>query len=113
MEIRTNDYRVWYEPSENTIFLKGIMRLNKQLESQPIIDYIIDIALKNRAISIDIQELKSLNCSGINMLSKVLILLRNKGDISVVMRGSNQISWQFNALNNLQSLMPKVLLEMI
>ncbi|MEE3716253.1 hypothetical protein V2H45_05790 [Tumidithrix elongata RA019] len=112
MEITTQDYCVWYDREKDTTFLKGFIRLNGELEYKPIKNLLVDIAVQNGAISIDLQELEFLNSSGINMLSMVVLALRKKGDIRVILRGSSQVLWQTKSLKNLQRLMPDLQLEM-
>ena len=62
------------------------------------------------SLTIDLRELKFLNSSGINMMTKFVI---NVGDIKaldleLVVIGSKKIAWQDKLLKNLRRLMPTI-----
>ena len=55
--------------------------------------------------------LEFLNSSGISILSKFVISVRKKKNISITVKGSNSIPCQGKYLKNLQRLMPNLKLE--
>ncbi|MEL0588976.1 MAG: hypothetical protein U1O81_07445 [Planktothrix rubescens PR223] len=59
-------------------------------------------------ITINLQELEFLNSSGINMLSKFVIEVRNKKETKLKVLASKKISWQGKSLKNLTKLMPSL-----
>jgi hypothetical protein len=62
-------------------------------------------------ITLNLQKLEFLNSSGINVLSKFVIKVRQKGTMQMVVQGSKTIPWQGKSLKNLQRLMPSLQLE--
>ncbi|CAN1210799.1 STAS domain-containing protein [Tumidithrix helvetica PCC 7403] len=113
MEIKAEGYCVWYDSEKDTVFFKGFIRLNGEEEYRPMKNLLIDLALQNEKIALDLQELEFLNSSGINMLSMVVLTLRKQGGIHALLKGSAQVLWQTKSLKNLQRLMPTLQIEMI
>lgn len=112
MEIKTKDYRVWYEPEQATVFFKGFLRLDGMEAYQPVINLMNEAAENSSIVTLDLQELEFLNSSGISMMSMFVVSLRNKGNVQLALRGSNQVLWQTKSLKNLQRLMPSIALEL-
>jgi hypothetical protein len=108
-EIAAEDYRVGYAPESGEVSFHGTLRLNGTEEYAPIID-LLDTAANssNEKLSLNLQALDFLNSSGINMLSKFVIKMRQRGDLQIIVRGSRQIPWQGKSLKNLQRLMPSL-----
>ncbi len=112
MEIKTTDYSIHYDSATATAICQGSLRLNGTEEYAPIANLLH--ALANQASSViilDLQELEFLNSSGINVLAKFTIEVRQKGNIEMTIRGSKSIPWQGKSLKNLQRLMPSLNLE--
>jgi hypothetical protein len=112
MEVKGDDYKVWYDPSEFTIYCQGSLRLAGTEEYAPIVqilEYVIDQAPQN--IALNLCQLEFLNSSGINVLSKFVIKVRQKEKIKITVKGSDIIPWQGKSLKNLQRLMPALKLE--
>ncbi len=113
MEIETPDYKVWYEEAEHTVRCKGSFRLNGVDEYSPIIQLLNSVAdQRPPEITLDLRELQFLNSSGINILSKFVISVRQKANIGLKVLGSKNIPWQGKSLQNLQKLMPTLKLEL-
>ncbi|AFY68443.1 hypothetical protein Pse7367_0126 [Thalassoporum mexicanum PCC 7367] len=111
-EIKTDDYRVVYELDDNTIAWMGTLRLNGMEEYRPIIDFLNAIAADAPSqIVLDMTELEFLNSSGINVLSRFVINIRQQKTIAMVVKGSKRIPWQGKSLKNLQRLMPSLELQ--
>ncbi|MBD2189551.1 slr1659 superfamily regulator [Pseudanabaena mucicola] len=112
MEVIGDDYRVWYESSDTSIYCQGSLRLAGTEEYAPIVNLLEDIIAQNpEKICLNLCELEFLNSSGINVLSKFVIKVRQKESISITVRGSENIPWQGKSLKNLQRLMPALKLE--
>jgi hypothetical protein len=71
-------------------------------------------------ITLDLRKLEFLNSSGINVLSKFIIKVRqhrerqakeNQPETNMVVYGSQTIPWQSKSIKNLQRLMPSLELE--
>ncbi len=111
MEIKTDDYAVWYEPETSTVFFRGFLRLEGMEEYRPIMDLLLDVLAQSPTLIINLRELEFLNSSGISMLSMFVVKVRQKGDAVLVFQGSEQVLWQAKSLKNLQRLMPSLQLE--
>lgn len=107
MEIKTNDFHAWSEGTE--IHLEGTMRLAGSEAYAPI--YALMIEVLNRAapsVTMDLSSLEYLNSSGINMIAKFTIEVRKRENVHMIIRGSDQISWQRKSLRNLKKLLPEL-----
>ncbi len=111
MEIRTNDYTVTYDPDSATVVIRGFLRLEGVDGYQPVMDLLLTAAETAETCIVDLQELEFLNSSGISMLSMFVVKIRQRGNIHLTFRGSDQILWQTKSLKNLQRLMPSLNLE--
>lgn len=113
MEISNEDYKVYNEEETETVFFEGSLRLGGPEEYQPIADFLEDVAdkLAPGTMTINLEKLEFLNSSGISMLSKFTIWVRQKKNIKLVVQGSKKIPWQAKSLKNLQRLMRSVALE--
>jgi hypothetical protein len=113
-EIETNDYKVWYDEPEKTVRCKGSFRLNGVEEYAPIIQLLNYVADQQPpTLTLDLRELQFLNSSGINVISKFVISVRQRGNIALAVQGSKRIPWQGKSLQNLQKLMPKLQLSYV
>ncbi|HEY9703876.1 MAG TPA: STAS domain-containing protein, partial [Allocoleopsis sp.] len=102
MEIKTEEYVITYETDTNTVICQGSLRLSGMDEYTPMVELlnnIVDSGVKN--ITLNLKELEFLNSSGINVLSKFVIKVRQQGSITMVVVGSNNIPWQGKSLKNL------------
>lgn len=112
MQITGEDYQIDYYSDTVTVNCQGTLRLNGMEEYAPIIDLLDNIiSQENSIVQLDLRQLEFLNSSGINMLSKFIIKVRQKKSVQVIIRGSQQILWQGKSLRNLQRLMPTLQLE--
>lgn len=114
MEIKTDDYQVFYNPTTTTFVCQGSLRLNGVEEYSPILDLLNNsIEQEPSKFTLNLQELKFLNSSGISMLSQFIINVRKKKNIQMIVVGSKDVPWQGKSLKNLQRLMPSLSLEII
>jgi hypothetical protein len=113
MEIKTEDYSICYDPVTETVSCQGSLRLSGLEEYAPIIEFLNELADREPLmITLDLRKLEFLNSSGINVLSKFVIKVRQKGTIQLRVKGSKTILWQGKSLKNLQRLMPNLQLEL-
>ena len=113
MEIKTEDYSIWYDTTTSTVNCQGSLRLSGMDEYAPIVQLLNDVAEEEPPIiTLNLRELEFLNSSGISMLSKFVIKVRQKKTIQIVVIGSKGIPWQGKSLKNLQRLMPSLTLEL-
>lgn len=137
IEIAGDDYRISYEPSTHCVAFRGVLRLygtdgyvslNEFRRSQPssrpqksyddkrgyssimkLLEAVIQQAPDT--IVLDLRELQFLNSSGINVLSKFVIMIRHDETIALTLLGNRKLSWQTNVLKNLNALMPDLNLQ--
>ena len=112
MEIKNEDYHISYNYETTTINCKGSLRLGGITDYLPVVelfDQVLD--MEPSLITFNIRQLQFLNSSGINVLSKFVIRVRQKKNVQMVVQGSKQIPWQGKSLKNLKRLMPSLQLE--
>jgi len=106
-EIRTNDYHIWYDPKTKRVIFQGSLRLSGMEEYEPIVKLLNAVLERDKPnIILNLQRLDFLNSSGISMLSKFVINVRQQGKIAMIIEGSQTIPWQGKSLKNLLRLMP-------
>jgi hypothetical protein len=112
MEIKGEDYSIVGDTINASVTFHGALRLRGMREYAPIMHLMDDVAAAAvDAITLNLQDLRFLNSSGINMLFRFVIQVRDQATCQVVVRGSAQVPWQTKSLENLQRLMPSLQLE--
>lgn len=112
-EIQAQDYNVEYNPDTQTVTFRGELQLNGMDEYAPIIALLDDaVEREPSTLKLDLRELEFLNSSGINMLLRLTIKVRDRTNINFIVLGSEQVSWQSRSLNTLKRLMPRLELEL-
>ncbi len=107
MEIKGQDYHVTYDLDTATVIFRGTLRLRGAGEYAPIVQLLDDVvASAPETVTLNLGELRFLNSSGINVLFRFVIKMREQGISQLIVRGSTQIPWQSKSLKNLQRLMP-------
>ncbi len=113
MEIKTEDYHISYDTETTTINYEGILRLSGMDEYAPIVQLFNQVLDQEPSlVTFNLRQLQFLNSSGINVLSKFVIKVRQKKTIRMVIKGSKKILWQGKSLKNLQRLMPNLQLDL-
>lgn len=118
MEIKTDTYLVKYDETSNTILCEGTLRLSGMEEYTPVVDLLNAVVDKSPPlVLLDLRKLEFLNSSGINVLSKFIIKVRQhkerqlkekQTEMEMVVWGSSEIPWQNKSIKNLQRLMPSL-----
>lgn len=119
MEIKDKEYNVTYDPATAMVVFIGELGLMGMGEYPPIGDLLdqalADVSAPERStaaqLTLDLQRLKYLNSSGINVISKFVIKVRRAGGMALLIKGSKTIPWQEKSLVNLKRLMPEMMLE--
>lgn len=107
MQIATEGYQISYNNQAETVIFSGSLRLNGLNEYTPVIDLLNSAANSQpTALTLDLRQLEFLNSSGINVLSKFVITVRQRGNLPLIVQGNKKIPWQGKSLPNLQRLMP-------
>lgn len=111
VEIINDDYAVQFNSETHTVVCSGTFRLTGS-EYADITDILNTAAdEKSEILNIDLTELKFLNSSGINTLSKFIIRLRKHKTAQVNVKGNSEFAWQKKSLANFQKLLPGLNLE--
>ncbi|MBN2752438.1 MAG: hypothetical protein JXQ84_06985 [Rhodospirillaceae bacterium] len=105
------NYSVKCTDEPHTVTIEGTLRLNGIAEYAPIVALLSNAAEDAAALTIDLSGLEFLNSSGIAVLSKFVIEMRNRGDFALTIIGSVAVPWQGRSLQNLKRLMPTLGLE--
>ena len=112
MEITHDEYQVQYDETSGTITCQGSFRLRGGEEYKPILELLIQAAdAKPETLILDVRELRFLNSSGINTLSKFILQVRKNKASQVLIQGSSQYPWQQKSLINFQRLLPGLKME--
>jgi hypothetical protein len=107
MELKTDDYRVWYESTTATVKFQGLLRESGIPDYKPLEQLLEEVlAQELPKITMNLQELQFLNSSGVSILSRFVIGVRKKKTIELVVKGAKGIPWQRKLLGNWQRLMP-------
>jgi hypothetical protein len=113
MDIQTKDYSIEYDRATQTVTCCGSFRIGQMEEYAPIVDLLNEVTDSSpNMITLDLRKLEFLNSSGINIISKFVIKVRQLKNIQITIQGSKQIPWQGKSLKNLQRLMPSMHLEL-
>lgn len=110
--IEGENYALEWDPATRTAALKGILRLNGLAEYAPIAKFLSD-AVPAGSMTLNLQGLNFLNSSGIAMLSKFIIEIRNRKTVDLSVVGSKDVAWQGKSLANLSKLMPVLRIDMV
>jgi len=110
VDIKTDDYSIRHDPEAKTVFFRGFLRLDGMEKYQPVMDVLLNAIDQSSHFTIDLRELEFLNSSGISMLSMFVVKVRDKGNVDLVLKGSDKVLWQTKSLKNLQRLMPSLTL---
>lgn len=113
MELRTEDYRVWYDAVTQTLTWQGALRLADLEEYTPMWQLLSDVInQKPSQLTLDLRSLKYLNSSGFNVLLRFVLKVRQETAIQMLVQASKKIAWQEKSLKNLQRVMPNLQLEL-
>ncbi|EIJ42551.1 hypothetical protein BegalDRAFT_1673 [Beggiatoa alba B18LD] len=108
MEINAKDYCIRYDANSKTIVFQGILMLRGSKEYEGVLQLLRDIAEQSESLTLDLRDLKMLNSSGINTLTRFVIETRDKQKSQLCMVGYEEIAWHEMLFNNLQRLMPNL-----
>jgi hypothetical protein len=111
MNIQDENYKICFDAAAHVVEFHGTLRLNGMAEYAPIFDLLSQASANpSEPLTLDLRKLEFLNSSGIAMLSKFVIGVRN-GEVKLNVIASSAIPWQGKSLTNLKRLMPGLVLE--
>ncbi|MBV7331876.1 hypothetical protein KFU94_27330 [Chloroflexi bacterium TSY] len=112
MEIKHDDYSVVYDSDLATATIAGMLELGGTPQYKPIADMLKKVAeSKPSLITLDVQNLRFLNSSGITALMQLGIQIRKLKASDLKIIGSSKHSWQAKSLKNIQKFVPTAVLE--
>ncbi len=109
MEVKGENYRIYYQPDTATFVFEGVFRPYVTSE-YILVDQLMEevIVTAPQTITIDLHELQYLNSLAILKLSRFASRLQEHGDRAVIVQGSKQIFWQDKSLKHLVVLVPNL-----
>ena len=107
------DYSVQYDAALRAVQFVGSIRLQTMDDYAPIrqlLDDAMEAADPGATVILDFRNLRFLNSSGINSISRFVIEARKQDTVMLKVIGNQEIYWQQKSLTNLQRLWPKIIL---
>ena len=112
--LQGEEFTIEYNPGSSSVSLSGTIRLQTTEEYEPIMQILRKTLASVEAgevICVDFRQLRFLNSSGINAISRFVIAARKEDRALLRILGNQDIYWQQKSLTNLQKLWPKVQIE--
>lgn len=104
---------MWLDESSGTISIEGIFRLSTDQYEEMSTQLREVLDTKPTSLTLDLTSLEFLNSSGINVIAKFVIAVRNDGGTKLAVKGSQSIPWQSKSLPNLKKLYSKIDLTIV
>jgi len=104
MEFTADNAKMRYDVESKTVFLEGTFRLNTDQYDGMSKMFNDVLATNPDKLNLDLTSLEFLNSSGINVIAKFVIAVRNIKTVSLTVHGSKDIPWQGKSLPNLKKL---------
>jgi len=116
MEIKAEKYNVIYNSETAEVNFNGSLLLNGAKEYEPILQ-LLNMAAEQQqpnTLTIKLRELRFLNSSGINMMTKFVINVCDIKalDLGMTVVGDKKIAWQEKLSKNLRRLMPSLVVKL-
>jgi hypothetical protein len=109
LEVKDTTYSLHYNPLVATVKCAGSFRLGAPYEYAEMVAFFDTIVEQPPpSLVLDLRELNFLNSSGISILCKFVIGLRDHNRTALTVYGSHKFPWQSRSLKNLQRLMPNL-----
>jgi hypothetical protein len=112
--VQGDEYTVAYDDASQYISLAGTIRLQTSEEYEPMVVLLrkaYAAVEPGGTVCLDFTQLRFLNSSGINTISRFVITARKEDRAHLRIIGSQEIYWQQKSLSNLQKLWPDVQIE--
>jgi hypothetical protein len=92
LELRTDDYLVWYNPETHTVTCQGSLRLASVADYAPIIDLLEKAArCAPGQLILDLQALEFLNRSAAHVLSQFVRAMQQTKGLDLLVRGARAL----------------------
>jgi len=111
MEIKEDKYQIYYDADTAIVTCQGSLMLNGPKEYEPILN-LLKTAAEDQAenLTVDVRQLKFLNSSGINMMTKFVIYVCDIKQLSIQLSMAivEKVAWQQKLAKNMKRLMPEL-----
>jgi len=112
MEINQEGYSISFNDVKHEIICQGSLMLTGTEEYAPILELFKQASEQvESSLKLDICSLDFINSSGINTMTKFIIMVRNQNALKLTMVYTGKQAWQVKLASNLQRLMPSLELE--
>lgn len=109
MIIENDDYKIWYDEKNETIFFQGSLRLWDPVSYQKIRQMMLDIyALDTEKLLLDFKNLDFMNSSGISTLCKFIFDAKEMQKKKLKIVGNTEILWQKKSFENLKKIWDQI-----
>jgi len=110
MEIKEEKYHVCYEPDNSKVICAGSLMLNGTDAYEPILQLLKAAAEEQSDLTLDLQGLKFLNSSGINMMTKFVVYVHEvrQLNMNLSIAIASKVAWQQKLAKNMKRLMPSL-----
>ena len=105
--VKEDEYLVEYNSGTQNVRFDGTIRLRTTDEYAPITALLHkahDSVSPSETVCLDFSQLRFLNSSGINAISRFVIAARKQSKINLKVIGNQEIYWQQKSLKNLKRL---------
>jgi hypothetical protein len=112
--LNDEDYMIQHDPGAHAVTFSGSIRLQTMDDYAPIKEMLnnaLQAVGSDATLLLDFRNLRFLNSSGINTISRFVIDARKQDKAILKVLGNQDIYWQQKSLTNLQRLWPKVLID--
>ncbi len=109
--INGNDYTIEYNEGTQSVRFEGTIRLQTTKDYEPVnrlLHNALEATASGKTLTLDFRQLRFLNSSGINAVSRFVIAARKQDRVKLKVLGAQDIYWQKKSLINLQRLWSKV-----
>ena len=115
--IKGDAFSIEFYGDASELRFKGTLRFQNHEDYLPMFD-LMRVALEAAAgtgqpLVLDFHQLEFLNSSGINAISKFVIVARKAGLAELRVRGGKDIYWQQKSLSNLKKLWPRITIDLL
>jgi hypothetical protein len=113
--IKGDAFSIEFHGDTSELLFKGTLRFQNHEDYAPmsgLMQAALEAAIdRGLPLVLDFRQLEFLNSSGINAISKFVIVARKADQSELKVRGSKAIYWQQKSLSNLKKLWPKVIID--
>ena len=107
MKVVGPTYTVSYDEPTVTVNFEGVLRLQNIEEGEPITRLLNELAATAPdVILLDFVQLQLMNSTGLNILIKFMLAMREQNTSKMMLRASEKHFWQRDLIRGLQKFVP-------